>query len=198
MNVQILRRKLQLGPDDVEHLDIALEELARLDRSVAEILEFAKPVKLVAESIDVGELLETTTRQLGPVMSEKRVSLRCEPGAAPATIRGDRQRLRQVLVNLVDNAAAASAPGAEVTVRAVAREAAVAIEIEDHGSGIPDLDLARIFEPFFTTRPDGTGLGLSIVHKVVRAHGGDLEVKSRVGLGSTFTVVLPVEPVPMR
>jgi len=195
LNVQILRRKLALSEDDVEHLDIALEELARLDRSVAEILEFAKPVKLVSESIDVGELVDTTTRQLGPVLSEKHVSLRCEPRGDAVSVRGDRQRLRQVLVNLVDNAADASTPGAEVTMRVVPRASSIAIEVSDRGRGISEADLPRIFEPFFTTRPDGTGLGLSIVHKVVRAHGGDLEVKSTVGTGSTFTVVLPVEAV---
>jgi signal transduction histidine kinase len=67
MNVQILRRKLQLSDDNREHLDIALEELARLDRSVAEILDFAKPVKLTSEPIDIAELIETTTKNLTDV-----------------------------------------------------------------------------------------------------------------------------------
>lgn len=190
LNVQILRRKLQLPADDREHLDIALEELARLDASVAEILDFAKPVRLAAEPIDVGELLETAARGLSPVLSEKGVALRCEP--APLIIHGDRLRLRQVLANLVGNAADASKPGAHVTLRASTADARhVAIEIEDHGRGICADDLARIFEPFFTTRPDGTGLGLAICHKVVRAHGGDIKVRSTLGQGSIFTVLLP-------
>jgi signal transduction histidine kinase len=190
LNVQILRRKLQLSDDDREHLDIALEELARLDRSVAEILDFAKPVKLTAEAIDVGELLETAVRGLSPVLSEKGVALRCEP--TPLTVQGDALRLRQVLTNLVGNAAEASRPGAQVTLRAsVADDRHVAIEVEDHGRGIGADELARIFEPFFTTRPDGTGLGLAICHKVIRAHGGDIRVRSIVGQGSTFTVLLP-------
>ncbi|HWO20933.1 MAG TPA: ATP-binding protein [Kofleriaceae bacterium] len=190
LNVQILRRKLQLPDDDREHLDIALEELARLDRSVAEILDFAKPVKLTAEPIDVGELFETAARGLSPVLSEKGVELRCEP--APLTVQGDPMRLRQVLTNLVGNAAEASRPGAQVTLRAtVADDRHVAIEVEDHGRGIGADELPRIFEPFFTTRPDGTGLGLAICHKVIRAHGGDIRVRSTVGQGSTFTVLLP-------
>jgi signal transduction histidine kinase len=193
LNVQILRRKLALSDDDREHLDIALEELARLDRSVAEILDFAKPVKLAAESIDVGELIETTARAVSPVLSEKGVELHCEPGRALPVVSGDRQRLRQVLVNLVGNAADASSRGAAVTMRArPADPTHVAIEVEDHGRGIEAGDLPRIFEPFFTTRPDGTGLGLAICHKVVRAHGGELQVRSIVGEGSTFTILLPV------
>jgi two-component system, NtrC family, sensor histidine kinase HydH len=192
MNVQILQRKLQLPDDDREHLEIALEELARLDRSVAEILDFAKPVKLTSEPIDVAELIETTRRNLTPVLSERGVAVRVEPGESAAlTIHGDAQRLRQVLTNLVNNAANASRPGAEVTLRAAIAAGHIAIEVEDHGRGIGPDDLPRIFEPFFTTRPDGTGLGLAIVHKVIRAHGGDIKVRSTLGAGSTFTITLP-------
>ena len=190
MNVQILRRKLELTSDDREHFDIALEELARLDKSVAEILDFAKPVKLAAEEIDLGDLIEDALRGLAPVLTERGVALRCEP-AGDLTVHGDPLRLRQVLTNLVGNAADASTPGAEITVRAAASDGQVAIEIEDRGRGIVADDLPRIFEPFFTTRPDGTGLGLAICHKVVRAHGGDIRVRSSPGEGSTFTVVLP-------
>ncbi len=191
LNVQILRRKLQLPDDDREHFDIALEELARLDRSVAEILDFAKPVKLAAEAIDVGELVETTTRGLSPVLSEKGVGLTCE-STTELTVQGDPQRLRQVITNLVGNAADASTRGAHVTVRAKAADGNhIAIEVEDRGRGIQAIDLPRIFEPFFTTRPDGTGLGLAICHKVVRAHGGDIQVRSTPGSGSTFTILLP-------
>ena len=196
MNVQILRRKLQLPDDDREHLDIALEELARLDRSVAEILDFAKPVKLTSEPIDIAELIETTTRNLTPILTERGVAVRIEPPpparADALTVHGDPQRLRQALTNLVDNAANASRPGAQVTLRAaVTGDRCIAIEVEDQGRGIGPDDLPRIFEPFFTTRPDGTGLGLAIVHKVVRAHGGDVKVRSTLGSGSIFTITLP-------
>ncbi len=191
LNVQILRRKLQLSEDDREHLDIALEELARLDRSVAEILDFAKPVKLTSEEIDVGELIEDAAKGLTNVLSERGVALACETPTT-LTIHGDLQRLRQVLANLVGNAADASKSGARVVLRALpANDGQIAIEVEDKGRGIGAEDLPRIFEPFFTTRPDGTGLGLAICHKVVRAHGGDIRVRSILGEGSTFTVMLP-------
>jgi signal transduction histidine kinase len=192
LNIQILQRKLALEEDDREHLDIALEELRRLDRSVGEILDFAKPVRLVTEAIDVGGLVEDAATSLSPILSGKGVALRCEPATALPAVRGDAQRLRQVLVNLVDNAADASPAGAEVTLRARAADAAhVAIDVEDRGKGIKAEDLLRIFEPFFTTRPDGTGLGLAICQKVVSAHGGELTVRSSEGVGTTFTVLLP-------
>ncbi len=196
LNVQILRKKSMNGQplvtdDDIrEHLDIAMEELARLDKSVAEILDFAKPVKLTSETVDVGALIQTAAHTMTPVLSEKHIELRTEPQHLNVT--GDASRLRQVLVNLVGNAAEASTAGAHVILRATQPDHGnVWIEIEDRGRGIAAEDLEKIFEPFFTTRPDGTGLGLAICHKVVRAHGGEIKVRSTVGGGSTFTVVLP-------
>jgi signal transduction histidine kinase len=191
MNVQILRQKLALAADDREHFDIALEELARLDRSVGEILAYAKPVRVVAEAIDVAELLAGAARGLGPVLGERGLALRCDAAAALPPIHGDPQQLRQVLTNLVDNAADASRRGDEVTLRARGDAQAITIEVEDHGRGIDADALPRIFEPFFTTRPDGTGLGLAICQKLVRAHGGELAVRSVVGEGATFTITLP-------
>lgn len=191
LNVQILRQKLALSDDDREHLDIALEELGRLDKSVAEILDFAKPVKLAPQAIDIAELVETTLRGMSPVLTGKGVAVRCNAEGVRPSVHGDPQRLRQVLINLVGNAAEASQPGAEVTVHTTMAQSRVAIAVEDHGRGIAADDLPRIFEPFFTTRPDGTGLGLAICHKVVRAHGGDIHVQSTVGAGSTFTILLP-------
>lgn len=191
LNVQILRKKLALSEDDREHFDIALEELSRLDKSVAEILEFAKPVKLTPQRVDIADLVETTMRGMSSVLSERGVAVRCAATGGHPSVQGDPQRLRQVLINLVDNAAGASAPGAEVSVRTTAEDSRVTIEVEDRGRGIAAEDLPHIFEPFFTTRPDGTGLGLAICHKVVRAHGGDIHVQSKLGAGSTFTILLP-------
>jgi signal transduction histidine kinase len=190
LNVQILRRKLQLPDDDREHLDIALEELERLDKSVGEILEFAKPVKLMSQAIDVGELIETAARGLTPVLTEKNIGLRCEPSDA-LTVQGDPQRLRQVLVNLVDNAADASTPGAQVTVRAGADGERVAIEVEDHGRGIAATDLPRIFDPFFTTRRGGSGLGLAIARNIIEGLGGTITIDSQLGTGTTVRIELP-------
>jgi signal transduction histidine kinase len=109
-------------------------------------------------------------------------------------VRGDAHRLRQVFLNLLDNAAKASTPGSEVTLRgARAAGGLVSLEVADRGKGIERADLERIFEPFYTTRPDGTGLGLAIVRKLVRAHRGEVQVRSAPGQGATFTVLLPAE-----
>ena len=192
MNVQILRGKVHLPEDDMEHFDIALQELARLNGSIAELLDYAKPLRLAAASLEVREVADDAARGIAAVLNERKVSLELEIAAGLPPVRADALRLRQVLLNLLDNAAKASQPGAAVVLRSAAAEGGrVAIEIADRGKGISPLDLPRIFEPFYTTRPDGTGLGLAIVQKIVRAHSGDVLVRSTPGQGSSFTVLLP-------
>jgi signal transduction histidine kinase len=191
MNVQILRRKVQLPPDDMEHFDIALEELRRLDDHVKELLDYAKPLALHRETVELKDVADDAARTIEPLLGERKQTLAREHMADVPPVAVDPTRLRQVLWNLLDNAAKASPDGATIALRTRRDGEKVAIDIVDHGSGIEAADLARIFEPFFTTRPDGTGLGLAICQKVVRGHGGDIVVSSRPAEGSTFTIVLP-------
>ncbi len=191
MNVQILRAKVTLPPDDMEHFDIALEELRRLDGHVKELLDYAKPLALHRETVELKDVADDAARTIEPLLGERRQTLTREHGLDLPAVTVDPQRLRQVLWNLLENAAKASPAGATIALRTRRDGERVAIDVVDHGSGITADDLPRIFEPFFTTRPDGTGLGLAICQKVVRGHGGDIVVHSQLTEGSTFTVVLP-------
>jgi signal transduction histidine kinase len=199
MNVQILRGKAQaekrLGHDDMEHFDIALDELRRLNGNITELLDYAKPVKLAAAPLDVGEVAEDVARRIEPMLGDRKQTLATDLAAGLPPLHGDAERIRQVLWNLLDNAVKASADGAAIVLRTRALdEDRVAIEVADSGRGIAADHLPRIFEPFFTTRPDGTGLGLAICQKLVRAHDGEIQVSSTLGKGTTFSVVLPVRP----
>ena len=196
MNVQILRGKVQLPADDMEHFDIALEELARLDGHIASCSTTPSRCGCAAASLEVREVADDAARGIAPVLNERKVSLELEIAAGLPPVRADAQRLRQVLLNLLDNAAKASQPGAAVVLRSAAAEGGPGGD-RDRRSRQGDLaaDLPRIFEPFYTTRPDGTGLGLAIVQKIVRAHGGDVLVRSTPGQGSSFTVLLPAAAV---
>jgi len=107
-------------------------------------------------------------------------------------VRGDEGQIRQLLWNLLRNAADATPPGGQVHVRVRARNGEAQLVVQDSGSGISDADRARIFEPFFTTKEHGSGLGLAIVHRTVEAHGGRVELESWPGRGSTFIVILPI------
>jgi signal transduction histidine kinase len=192
MNVQMLRRKVQLPPADMESFDIALDELRRLDDHVSEILDFAKPLRLHPSPVDLRELSDEAARRLLPLLAERRLTLEQRHPPELPLVDADPQRLRQVLMNLVDNAACASPSGAAIVISTrPGPPGTVAIEVSDQGKGIAPEHLPKIFEPFFTTRADGTGLGLAIVHKVVKAHGGEIDVRSRPGQGATFTVLLP-------
>jgi two-component system OmpR family sensor kinase len=111
-------------------------------------------------------------------------------------VRGDRERLRQVLTNLVENAVKYSQTGEEVSVRAVADNGKVRVAVEDHGPGIPRDKQGVIFEKFGRAHvglgKPGTGLGLFIARSIAEAHGGRLDVRSAPGQGATFTLELPV------
>ena len=191
MNVQMLRGKSS-APDDLESFDIALDELRRLDGHVRELLDYAKPLQLHRETIAPRDLADDAIRTLEPILAERRQRLALEHAADVPAVSVDPQRMKQVLWNLLENAAKASPEGATIGVH-TRRDGGgrVAIDVVDHGAGISAADLPRIFEPFFTTRPDGTGLGLAICQKVVKAHAGEIRVVSEPAQGSTFTVLLP-------
>jgi signal transduction histidine kinase len=195
MNVQILRGKVQLPPDDMEYFDIALDELKRLNASVQEILDYAKPVDLRATAVELSGVAGEAARRIAPLLEERHVSLETHLDSELPPVLADAQRIRQVLINLLDNAAQASNEGCSIQVSTrIADGGRIAVDVADSGKGIRSEDLSKIFEPFFTTRPDGTGLGLAIAQKLVRAHGGEIRVDSTVGKGSTFTVLLPQAP----
>ena len=109
----------------------------------------------------------------------------------------DEDQVKQVVMNVVLNAIQACIDGGRVQVSCYRSETAesetACIEIVDNGCGIPNDALGRIFDPFFTTRSEGTGLGLSVAHRIVASHGGSIEVRSRVGHGSTFVVRFPLD-----
>src|SRR5262249_14758311 len=107
-------------------------------------------------------------------------------------VRADASQFRQVLWNLLGNAADATPPGGRVRVRLQKHNGHALLEVSDSGEGIAQDDLGRIFDPFFTTKERGTGLGRASVHGIVEANGGELSVRSEPGRGSTFRVALPV------
>ncbi|MCA9679596.1 MAG: hypothetical protein KC464_31480, partial [Myxococcales bacterium] len=191
MNVQILRGKVSLPPDDMEYFDIALAELRRLEGHVKELLDYAKPLALHKETVAVRDLVDDAARTIEPILAERGQVLRLHHGDGVPPVAVDRRRLEQVLWNLLDNAGKASADGTTIELRTRDDAGRVAIDVVDTGGGIAPGDLDHIFEPFFTTRPDGTGLGLALCQKVVRAHDGEVQVESAVAAGSRFTVVLP-------
>ena len=154
-------------------------------------LEYARPAPLTLESVDVAEALEGVLVLLEHHGASSGLKM-VRAFSSPLVWRVDPQQFRQVLWNLCRNAVEAMPEGGELRVGAtVVPGQRLEVWVADSGHGIAPDDLAHVFEPFFSTKPGGTGLGLSLVHRIVQEHGGEVDVRSTLGLGTTFTVTLP-------
>jgi len=178
-------------------LDSVTQEVRRLEAIVRQFLEFSRPPDTRLAWVPVEELIASSTSLVEPLIREKGISLRQDVSPDLSRLYVDRDQMMQVLVNLLRNAAESLPPGgriclaAEKQIGTMAREEAV-LFVRDNGPGIPPELQARMFEPFFTTKEEGTGLGLSIVESIVVRHGGRIEVKSFMGVGTDISVHLPL------
>jgi len=181
-------------------LESSLEEIDRMTQIVDELLFLSRADlgEIAIESLPVklDALVEDVERQATVLGREQGVQVMVGT-VEPAVVQGDELRLRELLLNLVDNAVKYSRPGGKVEIVLVCQGTTVRLSVTDQGIGIPSEDQARIFDRFYrsnaarTHAPKGTGLGLSICKWIVEAHHGRIEVQSQVGEGSKFTVILP-------
>lgn len=195
MNLQILQRHPELVGNDRRRVDIAVNEMHRLEGVLQEILDFARPVTLEMTLCNLNSILMQVVELLEMKFAEKRLNVVLNPGRLPDVLL-DGGKLEQVALNLLLNAVEAAPNGSIVRVRSYkrppdSRPPAVVFEIENEGKAIP-LELREtVFKPFFTTKSRGTGLGLSVVKRLVEAHGGYVTVTGRNTGGSIFVVALP-------
>jgi two-component system sensor histidine kinase HydH len=170
------------------------QQVARLDRIVGDVLDFARPLRVEPAPVDVAALAAEAARAAfeGSDGPGPRLALDTPPG----TIVTDGERLRGVLVNLLENArdgvvaAGRAGPDVEIGARRLG-SGRVLLWVEDRGAGVAAADLAHVFEPYFTTKRTGSGLGLAIARKVVEALGGSIRMESREGEGTRVEVELP-------
>ena len=201
LNMQMLEEELGRDggartPTGGRLLDITRGEIARLERLVTDFLSYARPRPLEVEEVPAVELLEQVRELLQREARERRVALEVEDRTGGAGLRVDPAQIRQLLLNLAQNALAAveetAAP--RVLLAAERRGPAVELLVEDNGRGIPPEDLARVFDIFYSTRKGGTGLGLAIVERIARNHDGEVAVESQPGRGTKVRVTLPAAP----
>jgi two-component system sensor histidine kinase PilS (NtrC family) len=185
------------GDDDSRALmEIVTREIDRLNGLLTELLDYTNPRPPKMTPCNLGILVRDTATVFGQDRGVGKVELAVEvadaDGTAPIELAADPAKLRQVLWNLLRNAAEAAARGGgHVWVAARTRPGAVELEVGDDGPGIPPEHRERIFDPFFTTKAKGHGLGLAIVQSIVGEHGGSVRVEGEVGHGARFTVRLP-------
>ncbi len=172
-----------------KHIARANEGVERIDLIVQQLRTFARP-EIMAESAGIHDLVGAAVDLFNSTRKGE-LTVETDLGATPP-IDVDKGQIQQVIINLLNNAAEASAAGSVLNVRTMMRGDGVAIEVEDHGSGIPENVQERLFDPFFTTKTEGTGLGLAICRRIIEAHQGTLDFKTKPGQGTTFIIHLPL------
>jgi PAS domain S-box-containing protein len=192
----------QLSEEQEQFLGVVGRNADRLLRLVGDLLFVAQlkssTVVLERAPVDLTELVGSAVQSVAPLAQDRGIELTLDCEALPQ-LEGDAGRLGQVLDNLLTNALKFTPRDGRVEVRAVERDEIVRFQVRDTGMGISNEDQQHLFEKFFRTSEaqtkaiQGTGLGLSIVAAIVEAHGGSIEVESELGVGTTFTVALPVE-----
>jgi len=169
---------------------IVARESERLNHIIKNFLEYARPAPLSIATFDVAAAAEEVLLLLEHRASPG--SLKVVREFAPSILWPvDAQQFRQILWNLCLNAVEAMPDGGELRVAAAVRGDTLEVSVSDTGDGIGTGDLSHVFEPFFSTKSEGTGLGLALVHRIVQEHGGEIDVRSAPGLGTTFTLTLP-------
>jgi len=206
----LLRKKMPDGSADAEDLDLVIGETKRCATIIRRLLDFAREKTPEEKFADLNRIIEDTVQIIERPASFRDIEITMDLDRHLPPVWLDADLIKQVIMNMLVNAQHAIKDAGSITVRTRRCPALkspepgmppvpmVEMAVIDTGCGIPAQNLKRIFDPFFTSKEvgKGTGLGLSVSHGIVRAHGGTIEVESKVGEGSTFSVYLPIEPPP--
>jgi signal transduction histidine kinase len=202
LTAETLREEYEDLPQE-ERLDMVNDLVAQSERAqkiVRNLLDFARESEIESEAHEVEDLIEDTLRLATNQIKLAKVKVKGDLAPNLPPVYGDRGQLEQVFLNIVLNALDAMPKGGTLSISCNSTEdrELVSVEFSDTGVGIPEQRISDVFNPFFTTKPDakGTGLGLSVSLGIIRQHGGDIKVKSEVGEGTTFSVLLPIAKVP--
>ncbi|PQP83162.1 histidine kinase [Paenibacillus sp. PCH8] len=173
--------------------EVIMGEVTRVTDLTAEFLQFSKPHVNHMKPEQLGNCLERVMSLTESDAASRGHRITLEMNGGPVVINMDRDKIVQVLINLIRNAFEAMTDPGEVHMNLLQEGDKVLISITDTGSGIPENSLTSIFNPFYTTKEEGTGLGLALCQKIVQDHNGKITVHSEMGIGSTFTLHLPVD-----
>ncbi len=190
-SVELLGQMSPAGDDARSLTDIVTREASRLNALITDLLDYARPRPPEKQPLDLAATVSELVRVFENDKELDGTRLEVEAGAA-VMVSADSAQLRQVLWNLVRNAAQASPAGAPIHIAVMSRAGFAELLVQDHGAGIPPEHRARIFEPFFSTKKGGSGLGLAVVHRIVEDHHGRIEVRSPTGGGTLMLVRLPL------
>jgi two-component system sensor histidine kinase HydH len=193
----LLGSRFKDGSKEHEAADLLVQEAERLNRSISELLNYARPTPLKKEYTSLGEIIASSLKLIGSDAKTLGVDATLEISPSLPDIQVDRDRINQVLLNLYLNGLQAMEDVEDqkflkVKVHMAETPGFIDIEVQDTGKGIPEEELDRVLDPYFTTKPDGTGLGLAMAYKIIDEHNGSILFRSASGQGTTVTVSLPV------
>ncbi len=180
-------------PENQQISNLMIQEVDRLNRVVGQLHEFARPITISKKPIKVKAFLKDSLKLIERQALEENIKIQTDLAPEIDEVLIDPDRISQVLLNLYLNAVDSMKNGGNLFVMLLKNEEKkrVEIRVSDTGTGISDDDLTHIFDPYFTTKASGTGLGLAIVHNIIDAHEGEIKVESRLGQGTTVTILLP-------
>jgi PAS domain S-box-containing protein len=191
-----LARSIPNKYDDRErtlrNAEIIVEEIARMEHLLSDMLDFSKPAKPRKVKTDLNGLISDTVSMLKGEITSHGIEFSMDIKGKKLELEADPDQIKQVFINVIQNAIHAMHGGGRLSVKTATGKPGAQVFIQDTGPGIPPENLEKIFEPFFTTTSEGTGLGLAISQKIVQSHGGTIMVASETGKGSTFTITLPL------
>ncbi len=187
----VLQSRFTGENQDRETATILVQEVERLNRSISELLDYARPQTLQKIELDLHNLLNKALSLLSIDAEASAVKIATDFQEKLPTLQADADKMNQVFLNLFLNAIQAMESGGTLSVSTITTERSVKIMIADTGCGIETQDLGRIFDPYFTTKPEGTGLGMAMSSKIVEEHGGSITLTSEINQGTLVVVEIP-------
>jgi PAS domain S-box-containing protein len=198
IQLQLIARKLKNGPkgfveetDLQKSLSIARGEVARLDQIISKFLKAVRPTPPEAEPSDFNSLILESVNFLKTEIEDRGITVEFFPGKNLPPVTVDRNQIRQAIYNVIRNSFQAMESKGHLRVVTGTDDTHIWVSIGDNGGGIDPKVADKVFQPYFTTKKDGSGLGLLVVQRIVRAHGGEIDLKSAAGKGVLFTIRIP-------
>jgi signal transduction histidine kinase len=176
----------------IRHLDVIQNEIQRLDRVVQTLVDFSRPVELQLHDQDLRSVVSAVLMLASAELETRDVRVEIQLPERPVIAKIDSDLMKQALLNVVLNGGQAMANGGALRVRLAEDARWAMLSVQDEGEGIPDEIRQKIFNLYFTTKKDGSGIGLAMTYRIVQLHNGQLDVESRLGAGTTFTLRIPV------
>ena len=197
IQLQLMARRLRKLPETqrkelLNSVDVAKEEVARLDTIIRQFLGAIRPAQLDRRLENINHLVQESVRFLEAEIADRNIIVETELRADLPLLEVDRTQIKQAFFNVIRNAFQAMKAGGILRVRTNMDDRFVSVTFADTGGGIPEKEMSKIFEPYFTTKAGGSGLGLLIVRRIVREHGGEIELLNDDGKGLSLTMKLPL------